>query len=50
MDKRKWSWKRNENLVAGIALLVVTLGCGYLLQFAADSPAAVTALTSRATR
>jgi hypothetical protein len=50
MDKRKWNRFRKDGCVAGIGLLMFALGCGYLLKYTVDSPAAVTALTSRATR
>jgi len=50
MDKRKWSQDMKDGLIAGLALLLFAVSCGYLLQYTAESPAQVTALTARATR
>ena len=47
MDKRKRFAEWSRDRVASVALLAFVLGCGYFLQFTADSPAALTALTAR---
>jgi hypothetical protein len=50
MDKRKWLRNWLERMGAGLMLAVFVLGCGFLAQITAESPAAAVALTSRATR